>query len=195
MNLAHYFTFLRIFVVPFFSIIYLGYEYLHIPATLVPYLLLILLAICEFTDIMDGFIARKRNQVTDFGKIIDPLADSITHIAIFMTFTKGWVSVPVLLVFVFLYREMLVSGLRTVCALRGHALAARKTGKVKSFIQAVVSFFIVIMMIPFTLGYISISMLKQISFASISIAAIYSALTGIEYFYVNRGFIKKVLMK
>lgn len=144
---------------------------------------------------MDGIIARKRNQVTDLGKIIDPMADSITHIAIFFTFTQGWVQIPLMLSLVFLYREIFISALRTICALRGHALAARKSGKIKSFIQALISFFIVLLMISYTLGYLSIDKLKAISFISVSIAAFYSLCTAVEYIYVNRNYIKKVLLK
>src|ERR1700676_2247439 len=122
MNIAHFFTLLRIFISPLFPLLYLEYSWLGIPLTWLPYLLLGLLVICESSDLFDGFFARRRNQVTDLGKVLDPMADSITHISLFMTFTQGVVQLPLMLVFVFLYRDLFISALRTICALRGVAL-------------------------------------------------------------------------
>lgn len=193
MNLAHYFTFLRIFLSPLFPIIYLGYDWLGIPIVSVPYLLLTLLLITEFSDVIDGFLARKRNQVTDLGKVLDPMADSITRISLFLTFTQGFVQLPLLIVLVFLYRDFFISTLRTLCALRGVVLAARFSGKLKAVIQAVVAFLIVLMMIPYTTGYLPLKIFQQISFYAVSFAALYTALSAIDYFYSNRIYIKKAL--
>ena len=193
MNLAHCFTFLRIFLSPLFPVIYLGYDWLGIPLASVPYLLLSLLIISEFSDVFDGFLARKRNQVTDLGKVLDPMADSITRISLFLTFTQGFVQLPLLVVLVFLYRDFFISTLRTLCALRGVALAARFSGKLKAVIQAVVAFMIVLLMIPYTAGYLPLKVFQQISFIAVSFAAFYTALSAIDYFYSNRIYIKKAL--
>lgn len=158
-----------------------------------PYFLLGILLICEITDAIDGYLARKKNQVTDVGKIIDPMADTITHISVFFTFTQGMVSVPLLIVFILLYRELAVSALRTLCALRGYALAARRSGKLKAILQAVVCIFIVIVMIPYTLGYISLDLLQNISLISVSLVALYTLVTLFDYFYSNREYIKKLV--
>lgn len=158
-----------------------------------PYILLGILALCEITDVFDGYVARKRNQVTDVGKIIDPMADTITHISVFFSFTQGVVSVPLLLVFVLLYRELAISALRTLCALRGYALAARKSGKVKAILQAFVCFFIVILMIPYTTGHMSVDTLQTLSITAVSIVSVYTIATLIDYFYANRKYIKKLV--
>jgi CDP-diacylglycerol--glycerol-3-phosphate 3-phosphatidyltransferase len=158
-----------------------------------PYVLLLILIVCETTDVIDGFWARKRNQVTDVGKVIDPMADTVTHISVFFTFTQGVVSVPLLLVFVLLYRELAISALRTLCALKGFALGARKSGKIKAIMQAIVCFLIVILLIPYSLGYLSAEKLQTISVISISVAAFYSVITLIDYFYANRNYIKKLM--
>jgi CDP-diacylglycerol--glycerol-3-phosphate 3-phosphatidyltransferase len=155
MNLAHYFTFLRLLIIPFFPLFYLEYEWFGIKPVVLPYILLGILLICESTDVIDGFLARKKNQVSDLGKVLDPMADSITKILVFFTFTQGWVAIPLILVFVFLYREFLISTLRTICALKGFALAARKSGKVKTAFQALVNIVIVMLLIPFTKGKMS----------------------------------------
>jgi len=96
---------------------------------------------------------------------------------------------------VFLYRDFFISTLRTLCALRGLALAARFSGKLKAIIQAIVAFLIVLLMIPYTTGYLSLELFQKISLYAISIAAIYTALSAIDYFYANRIYIKKALNK
>ena len=177
MNVAHYLTLLRIFISPVFPVLYLEREWLGIPLTWLPYLLLILLVICESTDVLDGILARKRNEVTDLGKVLDPMADSITHISLFLTFTQGFVGLPLLLVLVFLYRDLFISTLRTLCALRGVALAARFSGKMKAILQATVAFVIVVLMIPYTLGLLPLALFQQICLISVSIAALYTLIS------------------
>jgi CDP-diacylglycerol--glycerol-3-phosphate 3-phosphatidyltransferase len=193
MNPAHFFTILRICISPLFPAIYLGYEWFGIPIASVPYLLLALLIVSEFSDIFDGFLARKRNQVTDLGKVLDPMADSITHISLFLAFTEGFVQLPLLIVLVFLYRDFFISTLRTLCALRGVALSARASGKVKAIMQALVAFLIVGLMIPTIEGYLSVESFQLICLIAISVAAVYTALSAIDYCYSNRAYIKKAV--
>jgi CDP-diacylglycerol--glycerol-3-phosphate 3-phosphatidyltransferase len=192
-NIAHYLTFLRIIIIPFFPLIYLHPSWFGISEMTMPYFLLLILIICELSDLIDGVLARKKNIVTDVGKIIDPMADAITHISVFFTFTQGIVAIPLLLVFVILYRELIISALRTLCALKGFALAARKTGKVKAFVQAVVSFFVVILIIFYSWGYLSLNALQKTSLFLIIVAAIYSVYTAFDYFYANWKYLKKLL--
>ena len=193
MNIAHFFTILRIFIIPLFPLFYLKYQWLGIPAIYLPYILLVILVLCELTDIIDGFLARRKNQVTDLGKVLDPMADSITRIIVFFTYTQGWIAAPLLLVFVFLYREFIITTLRTVCAFEGFALGARKSGKTKAIIQAAVNIFIVVLMIPFTLGTLSLHTLRFISISAIAFAAFFSAMTAVEYIYAHRDYLKKIL--
>ncbi|MBN2479560.1 MAG: CDP-diacylglycerol--glycerol-3-phosphate 3-phosphatidyltransferase [Parachlamydiales bacterium] len=193
MNLANYITLLRIVIIPFFPLIYLKYEFFKINVIWMPYILLAILLFCELTDLADGFIARKKNEVTDLGKVMDPMADSITNISVFFTFTQGWVNIPILLVFVFIYREFFISTLRTICALKGVALAARTSGKIKTFLQAVVGISIVGLLIPFTLGYLSLETLKWISVSLVAVAAAYSVLSAADYIYANWVHLKKFL--
>src|SRR3989344_7702441 len=181
MNIAHFFTLLRIFISPLFPVLYLEYEWLGIPFRVLPFILLGLLVICECSDLFDGFLARRRNQVTDLGKVLDPMADSITHISLFLTFTTGVVQLPILLVFVFLYRDLFISTLRTLCALRGVALAARFSGKIKAVIQAVVAFFILLLMIPYTAGFLPLDIFRQLSLFAVSIAAVYTVASVGDY--------------
>ncbi len=193
MGLAHCFTLLRIFISPIFPILYLEYAWLGIPFQSVPYLMLVFLGICESSDLIDGFIARRRNQVTDLGKVLDPMADSVTRISLFLTFTQGSVALPLLLVFVFLYRDFFISTLRTLCALRGVALAARVSGKIKAVIQAAVLFLIILLMIPYSMGVLPLGLFQQICLFATALAAIYTVGSACDYLYANRLYIKKAL--
>ena len=193
MNLPHFFTLLRIFISPLFPLLYFKHESFGVSFIALPYVLLALLIVCESSDLFDGFFARRRNQVTDLGKVLDPMADSITHITLFLTFTQGMVSLPLLFVFIFLYRDFFISTLRILCALRGIALAARFSGKVKTVMQAVVVFIIMILMIPYTVGWLSLALFQQISLFAVSIAALYTLLSMGDYVFANRVYIRKAL--
>lgn len=190
MNIAHFFTLLRIFISPIFPFLYFQYEWLGIPFAVVPYIMLALLLICECSDIFDGFLARRHNLVTDLGKILDPIADTVTHISLFLTFTQGIVQLPLSIVFVFLYRELFIGGLRTLCALRGIALAARFSGKVKAVLQAVVCATIIFLMIPYTKGVITLATFQKWCFGLSAAAALYTVISVWDYVFSNRSHIK-----
>jgi CDP-diacylglycerol---glycerol-3-phosphate 3-phosphatidyltransferase len=94
-----------------------------------------LLIASELTDAVDGAVARSRNQVTDFGKVFDPVADSISRLTAILSFLVCSI-LPLWLFLVFFYRDSLLSLLRIVCASRGTVLAARTSGKAKAVLQA-----------------------------------------------------------
>ncbi len=193
MNIALVLTVARIFMSPVFLLIYLYFETLGIPLVVLPWLLIGLMSLTELSDLFDGILARKRNQVTDLGKVLDPMADSIFRLSVLLTFTQGFIQIPLLLVSIFFYRDTMISTLRTVCALKGVTLAARLSGKIKAGIQAACAFIILIFMIPYSLGGLSLDMLRTISFYSVLIAASYTIFSGLEYIYANRVYIKRAL--
>lgn len=186
-------TLTRVALSPLFLAVYLYYQEMGISLIFLPYFLIFLVVICELSDLFDGFLARKKNQVTDLGKILDPMADSIFRLSVFLTFTQGLIQLPILLVLVFFYRDSIISTLRTVCALRGVALAARLSGKIKAVIQAAAAILILLLMIPYSLGYLSLAFLREVSFYTVLTTAIYSVFSGIEYVYANRGYIRKAI--
>jgi CDP-diacylglycerol---glycerol-3-phosphate 3-phosphatidyltransferase len=193
LSIANYFTFVRIFISPIFLLIYIEHDYLGISRQLLPYLLLCLLGISELSDAFDGYLARKYNQVTDLGKVLDPMADSISRISVFLTFTLDPVRLPMPLIFIFLYRDSVVSTLRTICALKGFALAARTSGKIKAVIQAIAAFIVIILMIPHSVGKLSDEALHLSGTLIIAFAALYTIYSGIDYIYANRYYIAKLL--
>ncbi len=193
MHLPLFLTLSRIFLGPLFLIFYLYSLDWGIPVLYLPYLLLLLAILSELSDVLDGRLARRRNKVTELGKLLDPMADSIFRLSVLLAFTQGVIGIPVLLVALFFYRDTIISTLRTVCALRGIALGARWSGKVKAVIQAAVVFFILILMIPYTMGCLDEALLKALSFYAVLLAAVYTLYSGVEYIVANRSHIRKAL--
>jgi len=110
------------------------------------YWTLAIVVLSELTDLFDGYMARKHGQVSDFGKILDPMADSIYRDTIFLSLAVVH-QVSLFLVLPILYRDSIISTLRTVCAYKGIVLAARKSGKMKAIIQATIIIIILLLRI------------------------------------------------
>ena len=87
--------------------------------------------IASLTDFIDGYIARKYNQVSDFGKFLDPLADKLLVISAMAMFCE-WGVMPAWALMIVLTREFAVTGLRLVAAPKGTVIAAGKSGKIKT---------------------------------------------------------------
>ncbi|MFV0339360.1 MAG: CDP-alcohol phosphatidyltransferase family protein [Parachlamydiaceae bacterium] len=193
MTIAHYFTFLRIFISPIFLLIYLYPKSFGLEPISLSIVLFILLAISELSDAIDGYIARRFNQVTELGKILDPMADSIYRISLFLTFTQDPVKLPMVLVFVFLYRDSVISTLRTICALKGFTLAARPSGKIKAAIQGLAAAIVILLMFLIAINFISPDQLTSYSTAVVSAAALYTVLSGVDYVVSNWKYIRRLL--
>lgn len=193
MTIANYLTFMRILISPLFLLIYLGYDMMGIRFVTLPYILLGLLGISELSDALDGYIARRRNEVTDLGKIMDPLADSIYHISLFLTFTLPPIQIPMIFVFILMYRDSMVTTLRTLCALKGYALAARTSGKVKTALQGASAFVIIALLIPYSRGVMSLDTLQFASLLIVCVTSIYTLFSGLDYLIANRAYIRHFL--
>ena len=161
---ANKLTIARIILVPvYLLLLYLG---LRIPAVAV-------FIIASLTDLLDGYIARHYNQITNFGKFMDPLADKILVLAAMCFFAEvgqmpGWAVALVLL------REFGVSGLRLVAVEQGRVIAAGKSGKFKTASTMVC-------LIVMTIWNVSL-----LNFIGIAVIVITTAWSGIEYFIKNR---------
>ncbi len=173
--------------------VYLYYKEMGISLPALPYILIFIAVLSELSDLFDGLLARKYNKVTELGKILDPMADSIFRLSVLAAFTQGFLQLPIAIVIVFFYRDSIISTLRTICALRGFTLSARWSGKLKAVILASVAFFILLLMIPYSLGIMTLKTFRCISLWSISLSAVYVLYTGYEYIYANREYIKKTL--
>lgn len=127
MNLPNKLTLGRIAAVPIFIIAYACKLY---------YLALALFILASLTDMLDGQIARKNNLVTNFGKIMDPLADKILVYSALCLFVQSGV-IGAWMLIIILFREFIVSGIRVIAASDGKVIAAGFSGKVKTVLQMI----------------------------------------------------------
>ncbi len=173
MNTANKLTLLRIVLIPVFLIIlYWGFPFAN-------WVALAVFIVASVTDFADGYIARSRNMVTDFGKFMDPLADKMLVMAAMCWFVQsgemfGWVLALVLL------REFAVSGMRLVAVEQGKVIAAAWSGKIKTASTMVC----ICLMLAFDAAWLD--MLSQIV---ILVTTLYS---GVEYFVKNKDVFSKV---
>ena len=129
--------------------------------------------LASITDYIDGEIARKYNQVSDFGKFLDPLADKLLTIAAMVMFCQ-WGRFPAWALMIVLTREFAVTGLRLVAVGNGTVIAAGKSGKFKT--ASTMIGLCVLMAFP------TVVILQWVVMALIVITTVYS---GVEYFVQN----------
>lgn len=140
MNLPNKLTFLRlILAVPFIYFLQFSDEGRFTYRAIA----FVIFVIASLTDFFDGYLARKHNLITDFGKIMDPLADKVLVISALVIFVDlgyipSWMSIVVIA------REFLISGIRMLAAAKGEVIPAGKLGKYKTTSQMIV---ILIMML------------------------------------------------
>lgn len=173
MNLPNKLTIGRMIAVPFFIAAYLlGY----FPAALVIF-------ICAaITDALDGKIARSRNLVTNFGKIMDPLADKILVYSALCLFIESEIIAAWMLILI-LAREFVVAGMRTVAASEGTVLAAGMSGKIKTVLQ-MVAVVLYLFALCLTNAKDTVMNVADIVFYASLVMTVYS---GAEYVWKNRS--------
>lgn len=130
LNLPNQLTLLRVLLIPFFLIfLYINKPYSDVIAT-------ILFVVAGVTDYVDGYLARRYEIVTDFGKILDPVADKILTASSMIVLVEigrmaGWI------VIVMLSRDFVIGALRNLAASRGIVIAAGTSGKIKTVLQMI----------------------------------------------------------
>jgi nicotinamide-nucleotide amidase len=137
---ANVVTIARILLIPVFMVVLLAPwpQLANDPATRAslltaqPWMGAFIFALLSATDSLDGYLARSRNEVTDFGKFLDPLADKILVAAALLALIEIG-SLPSWIALLILAREFIVSGLRMVAATQGKVIAASWYGKLKTF--------------------------------------------------------------
>ena len=137
-------------------------------------------ALASLSDMLDGYIARHYNQITNFGKFMDPLADKALVLAAMCFFVErglmpGWAVAIVLL------REFAVSGMRLIAVEQGRVIAAAWSGKIKTAVTMVG--------LAAMLLFSSYPWVNTLASALIVITTVWS---GVEYFYKNRDVFKNV---
>lgn len=157
-------------------------------------LLLIIFALASFTDFLDGYIARKQNIVTNFGKFMDPLADKLLVMStLIVLLERGKFSVFGIglgfAIIIILAREFAVTGLRTIAADNNQVIAASKLGKAKTVSQMVMIIFLLIDCYPFT--FIGGNARDITALVLISIATLLTLISGVDYFVKNAHVLKE----
>lgn len=178
MNLANKITITRIFLIPVFLVLMLiEFKYHNFLAAAV-------FIIAASTDSLDGYIARKRNLITNFGKFIDPLADKLlVTSALIVLVSKG--QVPALIAIIIISREFIITGFRLLASSEGVVLAASWLGKVKTVTQIVAIIAIIIGNFPFT--YINF----PFDIIVLYISVIFTVISAVDYIYKNRKLVKE----
>ena len=167
MNTANKLTMLRIILIPIFVLVlYLDFPFHNLVA-------LAIFILASISDTLDGYIARKYNMITDFGKFMDPIADKLLVTSAMLVFVAwGWM--PAWVVIIVIAREFIVSALRLVAANNGRVIAAGWSGKVKTASTMVC---ICVMLVGFP------AVVNHICSAVILVTTLYS---GVEYMIKNR---------
>ncbi|PAB61208.1 CDP-diacylglycerol--glycerol-3-phosphate 3-phosphatidyltransferase [Anaeromicrobium sediminis] len=178
MNLANKLTIVRIFLVPVFMIFLLN----EIPYGV--YIAAFVFTAAAITDTLDGYIARSRNQVTKFGKFMDPLADKLLVTAALVCLVQ-MNQLPAWIVVIIISREYAISILRAVAASEGIVIAASIYGKLKTVSQIVAIIAILLDNYPFSLiGF-------PFSTIALWVAVILTIISGVDYIYLNRHILKQ----
>lgn len=166
MNVPNFLTILRICAIPFFVVVLLMGHYT---------IAAIIFIIASLTDALDGYIARKYNLVTNFGKLMDPLADKLLVVSALVSLVElgdiySWV------VIIILSREFMITALRSVAASEGIVIAAGKSGKLKTVFQMAA---ITAILLKFWIGTV-------IGLVLLYIALVLTVYSGIEYMVKNK---------
>lgn len=157
-------------------------------------LALLTFLLASFTDFLDGFIARGRNISTDFGKLMDPIADKILVLAAFLAFVEMKL-VPAWMVVIIILREITITGLRLFAVAKGHVIAADELGKQKMISQVAAILAILIFLIFREAGIKTFNfwnenveaVYKNVIFALMLITVILTVVSGMSYLSRNKG--------
>jgi len=167
MNTANKITMFRIILIPvFLSVLYIGFTGSH-------YAAMGIFIFAGLTDIADGYIARRRNQVTDFGKLTDPLADKILVLSAMLWFIEQGI-MPAWVVLIVVVREFTVTALRLIAVDNGRVIAAAMSGKIKT----------VVTMICLTVMFLELE--QWMIYVCVSAISVTTIISGVEYFVKNK---------
>lgn len=195
MNLPNKITVARMLLIPIMIIVpYLGFNnILFGSVTIGSFITLIIFLIASFTDFLDGYLARKNNLVTTFGKFLDPIADKLLVLSALIMLVEqgiipGWI--PIIIA----AREFIVSGIRMLAAGDGKVIAASWYGKVKTVSQ----------MVAISLAFLSTNTFMQFTSVEMStgtlilnilmslamiVAVLMTILSGVDYFMKSKDIV------
>ena len=180
MNLPNKLTVTRLVLVPVFLIVFLVEKYtsLKVPAMV---LMLVIYAVAELSDLLDGKIARKYNLVTDLGKVMDPFADTLTHITYFVCFLSLSI-MPLWAFILIMWREFSILFVRMLLAkYAGKAMPANIFGKAKTVLYAATTLLSFVYLALDTFSSIDLSVYSTVLYIFFSLSAAASVMSFIIY--------------
>ena len=177
MNLPNKITIFRVFMIPIFVLVMLydAIPYNH-------YIAAAIFIIACLSDFFDGYIARKYNLITNFGKFMDPLADKLLVSSALICFVELQL-IPSWMVIIIIAREFIISGFRLIASDNGVVIAAGWWGKLKTNVQMIMSVMLII-----NLDYPFINVLEQIA---IWLAIALTVISLVDYMIKNKAVLKE----
>lgn len=142
----------------------------------------VLFIVASLTDFLDGYIARKYNLVTDFGKMIDAIADKVLVNSVLIILASSGFIHPIIPVIIIL-RDTVVNSIKMVAGNKGKVVAAIKSGKIKTACLMVGIVLTLFYNLPFELWNLKVSDFLLI------IAAVMSIISGVQYYQLNKKYI------
>lgn len=177
MNLANKLTIFRIVIIPVFLIfIAVNIPFGKVIAT-------ILFIVAALTDKLDGYIARSRNQITNFGKFMDPLADKLLVTAALISLVEFQV-IHTWIAMIIIAREFAVTGLRSIASAEGNVIAASWWGKLKTVFQ-IIAIICALINLSYTSNYLNI-----LTNVAMIVAVVITIMSGLDYFVKNKNYIR-----
>ena len=190
LGVANTITLVRILLIPLFLVAFLSsWPVLFDDAAtffaLRPWIAAVVFVLISATDAVDGYVARKRGEVTTFGKFIDPLADKLLVTAALLALVQAGI-LPGWIAFIIIAREFVISGLRMVASAEGVVISASGIGKAKTTFQNIAIVMFIVMNHTSVLGIPSGSMLGQmviwLAWAIMLVAVALTLLSMWDYF-------------
>jgi CDP-diacylglycerol--glycerol-3-phosphate 3-phosphatidyltransferase len=178
MNLPNKLTMFRIVLIPVLVVFY--YLYVNLNNDLFSYFFAPIFIVASLTDFLDGYIARKNNLVTVFGKFLDPLADKLIVMAALLIL-NGLGMLAIWVTIVILSREFIVTGIRLVAVGEGNVIAASKLGKYKTATTMIGLIFM--LLFPY------LAVLQDVGLYIVYAGTLLTIISGVEYFIKNKDII------
>jgi len=160
-------------------------------------LALVTFIIAMLSDYLDGFLAQKYDSVSDFGKLMDPIADKVLTLAAFLAFVEMKL-IPAWMLVIIIMRELLITGLRVMALMSDRILPAGRGGKHKTFSQ-MLSIFVILIFIVFkesgveVFGFWNASFeywYRQIIFVLMLVTVLITIISGASYILGNKKYIR-----
>lgn len=181
MTISNKLTIVRMVMVPVLVVLMLlDFKYSDIYASVV-------FLLASFTDFLDGYLARKRNEITNFGKFADPIADKVLVISAYLCLIEAQI-IPSWAVIIVIAREFIVSALRMSAAAQNCVIAADKFGKLKTVVQMISTTLLILGAHTFMADKTDV--LAIISLALFYISVVLAAFSGISYVVKYKNLLK-----